>query len=257
VTSARIVLLVKPGDSTNIVFNALARSFDVAAVFMEARVPQRVLLGRRVKKLGLRTVVGQLAFRSLVVPVLARKSEQRIREICAEHGLDRTPVPERLVQRVPSVNSDELRHKLRESAPQLVVVNGTRIISKETLSVVSAPFVNTHAGITPLYRGVHGGYWALAENDRANCGVTVHLVDTGIDTGGILAQGNIYPTADDNFTTYPYLQYAAAVPLLATSISALLGGTMTTRPAPSGTSRLWSHPTLGQYLKNRLLAGTR
>ncbi len=256
-TPGRVVLLAQQGDSSAIVFNALCREFEIAAVLLEPEVPKRVLLQRRVKKLGLGTVLGQVAFRSLVVPPLARASRSRIREICEQHGLDRSPIPERLVQRVPSVNSEPARDALRALAPQIVVVNGTRIIGKDTLDCVSARFVNTHAGITPLYRGVHGGYWALTEHDRAHCGVTVHLVDTGIDTGGILGQSNITPTDADNFVTYPYLQYAAAVPLLRSAVSELLAGTAATRPAPGGSSRLWSHPTLAQYLRHRLLDGTR
>jgi len=252
-----IVLLAQDGDSTTIVFNALRQSFDIAAVIMEEDVPRRQLLSRRVKKLGLRTVLGQVAFRSLIVPPLARAAQTRIQEICAAHGLERTPIPGQLVRRVSSVNSEDARGLLAALAPKLVVVNGTRIISKDTLGCISARFVNTHAGITPLYRGVHGGYWALAENDRAHCGVTVHLVDTGIDTGGILAQGTIEPTPADNFVTYPYLQYAVAIPLLRSATHELLTGTATPRPAPEGASRLWSHPTLAQYLKNRLVAGTR
>ena len=64
------------------------------------------------------------------------------------------------------------------------------------------------AGITPLYRGVHGAYWALAEGRRDLCGVTVHRVDAGIDTGEVLAQVLIDPTPQDNFVTYPWLQVA-------------------------------------------------
>ena len=34
------------------------------------------------------------------------------------------------------------------------------------LQSVEAIFVNTHVGITPKYRGVHGGYWSLVKNDK-------------------------------------------------------------------------------------------
>jgi folate-dependent phosphoribosylglycinamide formyltransferase PurN len=255
--SEGVVLLVQPGDSSSIVYNALARSFDIAGVVMESEVSRRTLLSRRVRKLGLGTVLGQVAFRSMIVPPLARASRRRIREICEQHDLSREPIPEHLISHVESVNSDEACATLARLSPRVVVVNGTRIISKKTLAAVPASFVNTHSGITPLYRGVHGGYWALAENDLQHCGVTVHLVDPGIDTGGILGQATISPTVDDNFVTYPYLQYAAAVPLLRAAVSDLLRGVTATLPAPEGSSRLWSHPTLGQYLRNRLVAGTR
>ncbi|HEX8349388.1 MAG TPA: formyl transferase, partial [Hymenobacter sp.] len=117
------------------------------------------------------------------------------------------------------------------------------------------PFLNTHAGITPLYRGVHGGYWALANNDAAHCGVSVHLVDAGIDTGGIIAQALIRPEPEDNFSTYPLLQVIAGMPLLKEAVRAALAGTIQLRPAPEGTSRLWSHPTLAEYKANRRRSG--
>jgi methionyl-tRNA formyltransferase len=42
-------------------------------------------------------------------------------------------------------------------------------------SSINSKFVNIHVGITPKYRGVHGTYWALVNNDVENSGVTVHL----------------------------------------------------------------------------------
>jgi hypothetical protein len=76
---------------------------------------------------------------------------------------------------------------------------------------LNTTMINIHCGLTPKYRGVHGGYWALAQDDRAMCGVTIHLVSPGVDTGDILAQRTIEPTSADNFATYPHLQLAAAM----------------------------------------------
>src|SRR5206468_1975891 len=81
---------------------------------------------------------------------------------------------------------------------------------------------------------VHGAYWALAENDATHCGVTVHLVDAGIDTGGILAQSQITPTARDNFATYGMLQTAIGLRLLRDVVlPRLLAGDRATQPAPA------------------------
>jgi phosphoribosylglycinamide formyltransferase 1 len=90
------------------------------------------------------------------------------------------------MERVPSVNSNVGRALLRKLAPYVLLVIGTRIIGNETLHALDAPFINYHAGITPKYRGVHGAYWACVEGDTEHCGVSVHLVDTGIDTGPVL-----------------------------------------------------------------------
>jgi methionyl-tRNA formyltransferase len=53
--------------------------------------------------------------------------------------------------------------------------------------------INYHSGINPKYRGLAGGWWARASGDHANYGTTVHLVDAGVDTGGILYQAFLSP----------------------------------------------------------------
>ena len=139
---------------------------------------------------------------------------------------------------------------LRELGPSVVVVNGTRIIAKSVLGCVNAPFVNIHAGITPQYRGVHGGYWALAEGHPELVGTTVHLVDPGIDTGTVLSRDYFAITPEDSIATYPYLHLAAALPSLEAEVARVRRGLSLepddeTEPGPS---QLFTHPTLWGYL---------
>jgi methionyl-tRNA formyltransferase len=153
-------------------------------------------------------VLGQIAFRGAIAPILEKCSAKRIKEICEQFDLNRNRDYRKGNQliKVCSVNDVSCQQILQELLPDLVIVEGTRIISKETLSCVSATFINMHTGITPKYRGVHGTYWALYNHDEENAGVTIHFVDEGIDTGNIIYQGPIPITPKDNFTTYSYLQ---------------------------------------------------
>jgi folate-dependent phosphoribosylglycinamide formyltransferase PurN len=247
----RLVLLAGPGESTPIVYNALRSRFDVARVILEQPVSRLELLRRRRRRHGLAKVAGQLLFRGIAVPILRLSARERARQIKRQFGLDDTPIAAERVLAVPSANSRETIAALRELAPAVVVVNGTRILSRELLASLSVPFVNVHAGITPLYRGVHGGYWALAEGDRDRCGVTVHLVDEGVDTGRVLRQACIEPGPEDSFVTYPLLQLAAGLPLLEQAVGDLLAGTGDRGSAASAPSRLWTHPTLWEYVRNR------
>lgn len=247
----KIVILAGPGSSTDILFHTLDQAFGIAQVIVEEPVSQRQLLRRRAEKLGWKKVVGQVLFKILVASPLTVKSQQRLAEIRTANQLREQPIPEDRLKRVASVNSPECIAELQRLQPDVIVVNGTRIIAKKVLMAVSCPFINTHAGITPLYRGVHGGYWALANDDRAHCGVSVHLVDAGIDTGNILYQALIEPTAEDNFVTYPLLQLAAGLPLLIRAVRDALAGTLRPQPAPAGQSQLWSHPTLAEYWQHR------
>lgn len=253
----RVVMIAGEGESTRLVFNGLQRAVGVHKIIIEGPVDRRQFLRRRVEKLGLKTVAGQMLFKAMVAKPLELRGRARIRELKRQLDLDDREIPERDCIRVSSINAPEAIEHLQALAPAVVVVNGTRIIAKKVLEAIRAPFINMHAGITPLYRGVHGGYWALARGDRGHCGVTVHIVDAGIDTGQILGQALIDPTPEDTFATYPVLQTAAGLPLLVDAVKAALAGTLERKPAPDGASRLWSHPTLGQYLKARLQNGTR
>lgn len=253
----RIVLLAGEGASTRAVHQALLSRFGPVRVILERPVSPLQLLRRRVRRLGLPTVAGQILFMSAVVPVLKVSGRKRIEEICRQYGLDLCPLP-KSVTHVLSANSDETRQALRDARPDVVVVNGTRILSPETLRAVDAPFVNTHAGITPMFRGVHGGYWALAHRRPELAGTTVHLVDEGVDTGAILAQAAIRPSEEDSFATYPYLQLGVGLPLLLDAVAKLLRGSVTPLPPRNELpSALRSHPTAWGYIARRVLAGVR
>ena len=155
-----------------------------------------------------------------------------------------------------SVNSNDCKAIIEKINPDIIIVNGTRIISKKILNSTNAIFVNTHAGITPKYRGVHGAYWALANNDLENCGVTVHLVDEGIDTGEVLYQSNIEPTINDNFTTYTYLQISKGIHLMKKTLNDIHNNKVSLKNIKSE-SKLWSHPTIWRYILLKITKGVK
>jgi methionyl-tRNA formyltransferase len=252
-----VMLTARTTALAPVVYNAVARQHAIARVLVEEPASRARLLGRRVRRLGLATVAGQVLFQALAVPALSRRAQQRVRELHAEHGLDATPIPAGAITRVRSMNAPETRALLAELAPRVVLVFGTRILAPDTLAAVDARFINLHAGITPMYRGVHGGYWALHDGHPEHFGATVHLVDAGIDTGAILAQVRVTPSRRDDFATYPLLQTAAALPLLVDVIGRALAGELALMAAPAGVSRLRSHPTLGGYLRARAARGVR
>jgi folate-dependent phosphoribosylglycinamide formyltransferase PurN len=252
-----VMLTARTTALAPVVYNAVARHHPIAAVLVEEPVSRAWLLGRRVRRLGLPTVAGQVLFQALAAPVLARRAAARLREIHAAYALDETPIPASVITRVRSANSAEACALLAGLAPRVVLVFGTRILAPDTLAAVDARFINLHAGITPLYRGVHGGYWALHDGHPEHFGATAHLVDAGIDTGAILAQVYVTPTQRDDFATYPLLQTAAALPALVGAIGQALAGAPAPRSAPAGPSRLRSHPTLGGYLRARVGRGVK
>ena len=96
----------------------------------------------------------------------------------------------------------------------------------------------------------------MANNDRQNCGVTIHLVDKGIDTGDVIDQMPISPGRTDNFSTYPIHQLGVALPRLKNIIEDILANRVSVHKA-EGESRLWYHPTIFEYFYYRIFKGIR
>jgi folate-dependent phosphoribosylglycinamide formyltransferase PurN len=227
--------------------SALRQHFGEIPVIVEDKEPTALFLRRRIKRLGLARVIGQVGL-GILARVLRPFYRHKERAILREKGLDATPLAS-AVTRVPSVNDPRTIDVLQRLRPKILVVSQTRILRRDVLSAIPATFINVHTGITPKYRGMHGAYWALASGDDANCGVTVHVVDDGIDTGPIIAQARITPTPSDSYFTYHWAQLAAALPLLIRAIEDARADRLATfRPKAETASRLFYHPTLWGYV---------
>ncbi|MFZ1940746.1 MAG: formyl transferase [Terracidiphilus sp.] len=249
----RLLVLGGEGESTQIVAHALRRRFDDFLLVLEQSRGGWEIARGRARRLGWVEVLGQVLFVQTAYRWLRFRSRARLAEIDTEFGLDRRPVTGN-VRWVRSVNSAETVRLLKEADPELVVVNGTRILSAEVLGAIRGRFLNLHAGITPAFRGGHGGYWALAAGRPELAGVTVHWIDAGIDTGSVVKQGLIHPGPRDNFATYSSLQLGAGLPLLITAIEEYFAGTLIESGLPNRSlagSRLCFHPTLWFYLAKR------
>lgn len=247
----KIALLAVDGDTTWMLYNYLhQQDIVIDYVVLETPISKWQLIQRRIKKLGLWTVFGQLLFQAWVPTVLRRFSKKRIEAILKEYHSSTAKPDINTIHSVTSINDDETLQWLLSHPVDVILVNGTRIISKRLLEQLPCTFINTHLGITPAYRGVHGGFWAKYQNDLAQFGTTIHLVDAGIDTGKVLQHIRTQPTKEDNFSTYPYLQMASSLPAMVSLLQ--MKNLPDALPNSSGISNLYYHPTLWQYLKARL-----
>lgn len=89
-----------------------------------------------------------------------------------------------------------LRH-LEAHRVEIVVLAGfMRVLTPHFLSRWAGRVVNVHPALCPAFPGTHAARQALEHGARVT-GCTVHLVDTGVDTGPILAQESV-PILDDD-----------------------------------------------------------
>jgi len=253
----KIVLLTGGSESSLFIYNSINKKHPIDYIIIENSPPISKLIKTRIKKIGLVKVLNQIGFKVLVVYLLKALSFLRVKEIKKQYALNNQKFPLTKVIKIKSVNSPECLNYLKEINPDLIIVNGTRIISKEILCNISCLIINTHVGITPEYRGVHGAYWALINNDKERCGVTVHKVEEGIDTGALIKQSKINITNRDNFFTYPYLQIGVGIELIGHAIISLKNGNQLFFKKENSKSNIYCHPTLTGYLYNYFKNGVK
>jgi methionyl-tRNA formyltransferase len=138
--------------------------------------------------------------------------------------------------------------------PSTILLAGCRLLSRKTLAALPCPVLNYHAGITPKYRGMNGGYWALATGDAQNFGATVHLVDAGVDTGEVLYQLRAKPGPGDNLMLYALRLASLSREICISAVEDALAGRLAPQK-PDMPSMQWYHPTIWFYLWTGLTKG--
>lgn len=80
-----------------------------------------------------------------------------------------------------------------------VVSYGYRhILKKNVIGSSHAPIINLHISYLPWNRGAHPNFWSFY--DRTPSGVSIHLIDEGVDTGPIIYQR--YVTFNEHENTF-------------------------------------------------------
>jgi phosphoribosylglycinamide formyltransferase-1 len=110
---------------------------------------------------------------------------------------------------------------VREDRADLVALCGfMRLLSAEFLQGVSAPVLNVHPSLLPAFPGRNAQRQAI-EAGVPVTGVTVHYVDSGIDTGPILLQapldvlpGDTEETLSDRLLPLEHRLYVEAIRLI-------------------------------------------
>jgi phosphoribosylglycinamide formyltransferase-1 len=86
----------------------------------------------------------------------------------------------------------ELLEQIERWSPDLVVCAGfMRILPPAVVSALAPRIINTHPALLPAFPGAHAVRDALAAGVETT-GVTVHVIDEGVDTGPIIVQRTVH-----------------------------------------------------------------
>ena len=116
--------------------------------------------------------------------------------------------------------------------PELVVLAGfMRIIGPAMLARFPSSIINVHPALLPSFPGLNAPQQALEAGVRIT-GCTVHLVDSGVDTGPILAQAAVPISPHDNVCTLVARIQRAEHQLLPNVIDWIASGQLQLEPTP-------------------------
>lgn len=106
-------------------------------------------------------------------------------EIIAASGIDRKQVFDG-----SRINKSEIVEKIKALRPDIIlsVLFGYKL-SGEVLNIPHRGCINLHPSYLPFNRGAYPNVWAII--DETPVGVTLHYMDEGFDTGGIIAQKKV------------------------------------------------------------------
>lgn len=88
------------------------------------------------------------------------------------------------------LKKNEVLLKIKKLNPDIIIAAfWGYLLSANVLKIPKKGCINFHPGFLPYNRGMNPNVWPFIEGTPA--GVTIHYMDNGIDTGGIIAQKKI------------------------------------------------------------------
>jgi folate-dependent phosphoribosylglycinamide formyltransferase PurN len=138
-----------------------------------------------------------------------------LEDICAARG-----VPCATIQ---SANAPEFAARLRQLDVDVLLHQSPEILRGDVLRAPSIGVLNRHLSTLPAYRGAWPVFWQFV-NDEPQLGITIHLVDEGIDTGAVLAQSTIERRPGDTIAVAHARLFERAVGLTRDALARLARG---------------------------------
>lgn len=170
----------------------MARLGQIPVGALSLRSTNRRTLLRKVRQWGVREVA-----RYARMKVLPHRGEDQsllrnaylLPFLRSEKGVYRTLREVAQVYNFPVVtcanqNAPNAIARIRKWSPDLIIFAGGNILRKPLLDIPRLFVLNVHLGVLPQVRGMSSPEWSLLKN--VSVGVTIHSMDTGIDTGPIL-----------------------------------------------------------------------
>ena len=227
----------------------LDAGMEVEILYSRSSLVEQARAGLREEGLGVvrRYVAlrnGTAAAVAAVAPEAQAGPRQSLADWAAQRGLP--------VHRFGRLGDADALAAVTASAPDLVLLTGSDIAPASLLAIPRVATINAHYGMLPRYRGMNVTEWSLFNGDPP--GVSVHIVDPGIDTGDILLSEEIPCPPGATLQSLRADHQQAAARLLVAAALQLRDGTEQRTPqrADEGRQYYRMHPSLRARVERAL-----
>jgi Formyl transferase len=126
-------------------------------------------------------------------------------------------------------NSSGAIAQLQQWAPDVAIFTGGNILRKPLLKTPRLGVLNAHLALLPEIRGMSSPEWSMLCG--IPLGITIHFMDSGIDTGPIVLRREFTAGEGcDSLTDLRNRMIADGIELLAEAVTGLAGGTISPVP---------------------------
>jgi len=195
----------------------------------------------------LEKILFQLYYRFFLAAADQEWQEDMLRKLEARYG----DLPDAVRHlETPSPNSSETKRFLGEIQPDIILARCKSILNKRIYSQARVGTFVMHPGICPEYRNAHGCFWALANRNTANVGMTLLKIDADVDTGPVY--GYYRYDYDEVAESHIVIQNRVVfdnLDSLATKFREILAGTAAMIDSQGRKSRACGQPWLTRYLR--------
>ena len=208
-------------------------------------------ISREVQRVGFFRFLDVLAFR-LFDKIFHRRFDSKwerkeLAKLCQRYP----EIPlKSLILEADSPNSPEAEAFLHSTKPDILIARCKTLLKERIYSLASTGTFVFHPGICPEYRNAHGCFWALANRDLNNVGMTLLRVDSGVDTGPVYGHFS-YPF-DEVKESHHIVQQRVVFENLDKIKHRLLeihAGQANPQDVRGRPSMMWGQPWLSSYLR--------
>lgn len=153
--------------------------------------------------------------------------------------------------RIKSPNEKKFLEKLGDLRPDVIINQSQCILKKDLLSIPKIGVINRHNALLPKNRGRLSPFWVLFYGERET-GVSIHFVETGIDSGDIIVQRKIKVEEKDDFNSLVKKSYKIVPDAMLEAIDKLENGNFRLMKNRDSEATYNSVPTVSEAFKYRI-----